>query len=138
MFLHMSNFPKDEVEHRKKYGNSSALPPNFEEITLEQFSHSKFFVYVPDFWEYRQIWKDEDVQRFAWGKDNRHYAFSIRLAYMYDGTGFGLVSDYSANTVRYFKFAYCIHTMKEKTIGNCLHELTCTQCGFKEQIDSSG
>ena len=32
----------------------------------------------------------------------------------------------------------CVHSWSERTIGNCLHEWTCTQCGQKREVDSSG
>ena len=54
MFLRTKE-PVDQAVHRAKYGDSSHLPPNFKEITAAEFAASKFFIYSPDFWEYRQI-----------------------------------------------------------------------------------
>ncbi len=34
--------------------------------------------------------------------------------------------------------ATCVHEWTERGIGNCLHEWTCTKCGQKREVDSSG
>lgn len=34
--------------------------------------------------------------------------------------------------------ATCIHEFQRVTIGNCLHEETCTKCGETRVVDSSG
>lgn len=126
-------------DHVKKYGDQGELPPNFREITEKEFAQSKFFIYSPDFWEYRQINKKEDVARFKWGPEQRPYVFALRMAYFYDGTGLAIEHDYWSGKVRYFAFAVCEHkNRKERTVANCLHEYTCQDCGFVETIDSSG
>jgi len=138
MFTPMNQLPKDVESFHKEYGSDHTLPPNFEEITEAEFSQSKFFVYTPNFCEYRQITKKEDYERFTWGESKRSYSFSLRLFYFYDGTGVAMAHDYWAKKVRYFKFAKCHHKNKsQRNVGNCLNEYTCGDCGFKETIDSS-
>ena len=123
----------------KKYGDSNSLPPNFREISEEEFAQSKFFVYSPEKWEWRQITKPEDIAKFKWGEEQRSYVFDIRMAYFYDGTGVALEHDYWLGKVRYFAFSVCDHKERtQRNVGNCLNEYTCTSCGFKETVDSSG
>jgi hypothetical protein len=127
------------AEFLSKYGKDNGLPPNFREITEEDFAKSKFFTYSPDFWEYRQISRREDYEKFKWGTEQRSYVFSLRMAYFFDGTGIALEHDYWAGKVRYFSFAVCEHKEREqRNVGNCLNEYTCVACGYKETIDSSG
>lgn len=126
--------------HIAKYGGYGKLPPNFREITEKEFAQSKMFVYSPEFEEFRQINDPEAVKRFKWGELGRERScvFDMRMLYFYDGTGVAMVGDYWAGRVRYFSFAVCEHKNKtEEEIGNCLHTYTCTECGFKETIDSS-
>ena len=123
----------------KKYGADNELPPNFKEISEKEFAQSKFFTYSPECWEYRQITKREDYERFKWGEEQRSYVFSLRLAYFYDGTGVALEHDYWLGKVRYFSFSLCEHKKKmQRNVGNCLNEYTCEDCGFIETVDSSG
>ncbi len=130
---------KPSAEFLAKYGKDNELPPNFREITEKEFAQSKFFIYSPDFWEYRQISKREDCEKFKWGKEQGSYIFSLRMAYFFDGTGIALEHDYWAGTVRYFSFAICDHEKREqRNVGNCLNEYTCVACGYKETVDSSG
>lgn len=130
---------KPTDEFLKKYGGDSRLPPNFREITEKEFAQSKFFVYSPEFWEYRQITVREDIERFKWGTEQRSYVFSLRMAYFYDGTGIAMEHDYWLGKVRYFAFAACEHkNKKQRNVGNCLHEYKCEDCGFVETVDSSG
>jgi len=122
-----------------KYGKDHELPPNFREITEKEFAQSKFFVYFPEFWEYRQITKKEDFEKFKWGNEQRSHVFSLRMAYFFDGTGVALEHDYWAGKVRYFAFAVCEHNERtQRNVGNCLNEYTCAACGYVETIDSSG
>jgi len=38
---------------------------------------------------------------------------------------------------RYFRIG-CNHEYTDKMIGICLHELTCSKCGYSRMVDSSG
>lgn len=117
----------------------SQLPPNFREITEKEFAQSKFFIYTPDRWEYRQISRKEDTDLFKWGPEQRSCVFSIRIAHFYDGTGVALEHDYWSGKVRYFALGACDHKDRtQRNVGNCLNEYTCKSCGFVETIDSSG
>src|SRR5260370_2575384 len=96
-------------EFLAKYGKDNELPPNFREITEEEFAKSKFFTYTPDFWQYRQISKREDCEKFKWGKEQRSYVFSLRMAYFFDGTCIAFEHDYWLGKVHYFSFSVCAH-----------------------------
>lgn len=114
--------------------NFNDVPPNFREITEKEFAQSKFFVYSPERWEYRQITRKEDLERLQ-----RKSALVIRMAHFYDGTGIAIESDYWAGKVHYFWFGACEHKERtQRNIGNCLNEYTCKNCGFVETLDSSG
>lgn len=132
MFLE-TNTPPDARAHAAKYGDCSHLPPNFKEITASEFASSKFFIYSPAFWEYRQINGHNAPE------DAKKFAGDLKLAYFYDGTGVAFASHYTGGYApRYFSFAVCEHKTKtERNVGVCLTEYTCSACGYVETIDSS-
>jgi hypothetical protein len=133
MFLRTKE-PVDQAVHRAKYGDSSHLPPNFKEITAAEFAASKFFIYSPDFWEYRQINGHNDPE------GAKKFTGDLRLAYFYDGTGIAFTNHYHGGgyVPRYFSFAVCEHKRKTcQNVGNCLNTYTCEDCGYSETIDSS-
>jgi hypothetical protein len=128
-------------DHAKVYGDYNDAPPNFKEITEEEFAQSMFFTYSPEYTEYRQILLDPDSKRKE--------ALSVKLYFFFDGNGFGMANDYWAKKVRYFRFKKCDHKAVElspvearkKGIvhhGNCYHVLECSKCGYIHSYDSSG
>lgn len=129
--------------HERAYGRDSDSPsPNFKEITEKEFAQSKFFSYGADRTEYRQILPD----RLPWKGEK--YALSVTLYYLYDGTGYGISSDYWQGKVRYFRFAACEHEYKELSqqecrkrglyhAGRCYHVSECVKCGRINAVDSS-
>jgi hypothetical protein len=134
MFIQSNKVPADVKAHAVKYGDGSHLPPNFKEITAAKFAASKFFVYSPDFWEYRQINAYNDP------KGAEKFTGDLRLAYFYDGTGIAFASHYHGGgyVPRFFSFALCEHREKTcKNVGNCLSTYTCVACSYAETVDSS-
>ena len=145
----------------KNFGRYNDAPPNFKEISEAEFSQSKFFVYSPEYVEYRQI----DPKQIS---PKEKYFLGVRLFYFFDGTGLGMAHDYWAKKVRYFKFTKCEHDTEELSghvaakyvvvhdvfpptsrlakpgeqgvshFGNCYHVYRCKKCGFIESVDTSG
>jgi hypothetical protein len=112
--------------HQAKYGKDHQLPPNFTEITPEEFARSMFFTHSPLFWEYRQ------VNAIHVG---RHVG-DLRLAYFFNQTSIAFES--AAGQPRYFKFGPCLHvSTTRENVGNCLNTYTCNDCGYAQTIDSS-
>lgn len=131
---------EEEERHKEQFGGYNDLPPNFKEITLEEFAQSKFFSYGPMWVDYKQI------DRLQW--DESHY-LSLILFGLYDGTGFAIHNDYWSKKLRFFKFARCEHEYRELTqqecgerrinhFGMCWHVIECQKCGRIESYDSSG
>lgn len=130
-----------------KVTQNNSVPPNWKEITAEEFAQSKFFTYGFSHSEYRQ---------FLWSQNGW---FSGRLFYICGRPeGVAMTNQYSLGKyrVRYFSFAECIHEwegvsrkrmeelaqkfpqLKGKgTWGNCCHNSVCTKCGDYWFVDSS-
>jgi hypothetical protein len=115
---------KYDIIESKEKSNFNELPPNFKEITEQEFAQSKFFTYMPEKTEYRQV-----------NINGKHT--DLRMFWMYDNTGYAIVSNYWDGKVIYYSFAKCEHIFDEKTVGKCLTEYTCKKCGYRETIDSS-
>jgi hypothetical protein len=117
--------------HQARYGKDHQLPPNFTEITPEEFARSMFFTHSPLFWEYRQVNAVHVGRRLG----------DLRLAYFFDHTGIAFEVAYCAGVgqrPRYFKFGPCLHTRTtRKNVGNCLNTYTCDDCGYAQTVDSS-
>lgn len=131
-----------DPKHKKKFGGFNDAPPNFKEITEEEFAKSSFFVYAPISIEYRQIHITNDVAL------TRLLTGGTYLYFFHDGTGYGICRDYSKGKVHYFSFAECPHTFRElkasdcakkgiSHYGNCWHVYECVTCGYVTSADSS-
>jgi hypothetical protein len=121
----------------EKWGGYNDFPPNWHEITEAEFAQSHFFIYSPDYVEFRQMFRKHDT------------VVGATLYFMYDGVGYGIVHDYWGRKIHYYKFALCEHKFTELTqkecaqkgiqhFGNCYHVYRCTKCGFTNSVDSSG
>lgn len=124
-------------EHKAKWGGFNDFPPNWRELTEEEFAESHFFVYEFKTREYRQM---HDPGRTK-------PATRATLYFMHDGTGYALVSDRSKRKLHYFKFG-CAHTYRGLGFeecrargiyhwGRCYHVSECTTCGHIHAVDSS-
>lgn len=112
----------------------NSAPPNFKEITQKELVQSSFFIWEPWKYETRQIIKTE-CDRF--GVESK-YPLSIRMFHYLDGTGVALSGDWHAGTLRFFKFAECVHVFDSgRKLGNCYYEYVCGKCGYKNRVDSS-
>lgn len=118
-------------------GGFNDPPPNFEEITEEEFSNSGFFIYPIRGVEYRLILS----KNLLW--DEGGY-LDVKLFHFSDGTGFGISPNRDSGKVRYFRYG-CKHewtTATEEDVGRKLfyqeHGRKCEKCGHIRVIDSSG
>jgi hypothetical protein len=109
----------ESVRHPKYSYGCDALPNGWAEITAAEFAQSIFFRYSP--------------QAIAWSRTAEGDA---RLFFMHNDTGFALIGDYHAKTMRIFKFG-CEHSFDGVEVGRCLTRYTCKKCGFVETVDSS-
>lgn len=109
----------------------NAAPLGLREITEAEFAQSDYWIYSPVKEEFRQI------MRYPEGVEPIKGLQGIRMYWMHDGHGWGMYHDYWAKKIRYFRFG-CEHEWTDKKIGNCLHLYTCSKCGKKKEVDSSG
>ena len=124
------------------YGGYNDAPPNLREIKAKEFAQSMFFIYSPEYVEYRQV----DPKQVG---PREKYFLDLRLFYMHDGTGFALAHDYWKGRVRYFRFGKCMHEATEELSpqearangvehwGMCYHVYKCRNCGYTYAVDSS-
>lgn len=124
---------EEYLNNVKIVGDFNQAPPNLQEILLEEFARSKFFVYSFSKVEYRQITDKEVLSKLGF----KHY-FAMKLFWFHDGTGVGMCSDYHNKSVRYFKFSICDHAYTTIVSSNCYREMECARCGHYTFIDSSG
>ena len=140
----LNELNSDEREkHIQKFGGFNDPPPNMQEITPEEFAQSKFFVYTPVIFEFRQIspnlCKNEADRKRLFGDEQ-----AVQLASMFyvDGPGvdgFIMISDYWKKKVRYFTFSQCVHSYRGMTqaelhkhnitLYKCTHAYICDKCG---------
>jgi hypothetical protein len=132
---------KPKLAHEKKWGRFNDAPPNFTEITADEFAQGGFFTWVKEGIEFRQISPDTiDMKKML---SPVKYMLGITLFFMNHGDNFGL-AQYEGK-VRYFKFADCFHEWHEisakeagKPAFNCYHYMKCSKCGAQHEYDSSG
>lgn len=116
-------------------GHSNNFPPNFEEISQD------------DFWNLMQ----HNYHVVAWAgawlvnipKDDPWYGASLTIfVNEFDNTGFGFVKHVErakyATPQRYFKCGACVHEYEEVgSPGKCLHTYKCSKCDHAYTVDSS-
>lgn len=124
---------KDVHQHEEKFGGYNDFPPNWEEITEEEFARSNFFVYSPIYEENRQMYPHDKKG----SKDIFTYT-PARLYFMSDGTGYGIRNDFSKQKMHYYKFAFCLHEFGSD-LGRFRgqHIFVCKKCGYRWEYDSS-
>jgi hypothetical protein len=132
--------PVREIYSEEKYGGYNDAPPNWREITMEEFARSEWFTYSPVAYEHRQF-IIPDLE----GKDIYH---SVAMFYMQGGSGFAFTNEYWENKVRIFRFDLCVHDYhglsqeecRKRGIyhaGMCYHVMECAKCGQIYAYDSS-
>ncbi len=139
---------KKEIDTNKLV-QYNAVPPNWKQITEEEFAASKFFVYGFSHTEYRQ-----PIDR-----KTKEYIGSVKLFYICgrpEGVALQSVYENGKYQLKYYSFAKCVHTWREVnragmeelakqfpklqgqgTWGNCCHNSVCTKCGDYWFTDSS-
>lgn len=131
-----------DPEHARKFGGYNDFPPGWREITQEDFARSIYFTYAPRSVEYRQM------LRYMDGREHSGKMVDGFLYFFHDGTGFSIINDFWANTVRFYAFG-CAHeyagnsisleAAKARGITISQHDSVfyCPKCGHLEVHDSS-
>lgn len=101
-----------------KYGE---LPPNFKEITDEEFSKSIFFTYS----SVREDWQrvGDTTYKIFWFHNGRCFAISENWK--------------DSKKLRYWEGCLCEHEFERTNLGRCFNRYDCKKCGYSEEIDSS-
>lgn len=122
------------------FGDNRLLPPNFREISEEEFSQSKFFQYTQEYREFRQVHvcqlNNEQKQIFKELFPKKEYV-DMSINWYADNTGIILINDYWEGKVRYFQCSLCEHEYEKINIGRCLNKYTCKKCLMIKEVDSS-
>lgn len=123
---------KTRDEFEADYGGYNDLPPNFKEISYQDFIDSQFFTYTPRLVDTRQAYEKDSEGRNVGSYRGLHlYLFG-------DGTGIAIEKYWDSGwKLKYHKFAKCEHEFTEQEVGRCLHEYKCKKCGYTETVDSS-
>lgn len=119
----LNNHP-NPAEHIAKFGGWNTVPPNFEEITPEQFAAISF-------------WAIAGIEFRQFHHNNKHFS-----GYLFFVKGVGFDGGYAFDTrnggVKFYRFSDCKCETESKSIGNCLHLVKCKKCGREWEVDSSG
>jgi hypothetical protein len=130
MFFSMLDRYKDRM------GDYNAPPPNFKEVTADEFAKIPHLSGVPDKLEYRQIILT----------DNRSPLIDGVLHWYNDGHGWMINQVYWNKeksqfeyTLRFYTFSICEHDFgKDEGTAMFEHKFTCKKCGYTYGYDSSG
>lgn len=125
---------------RVKPGHYNVAPAGWREISVAEFSRSRFWTYGFDFFETRFILRDENQVPL-------NHSISVFLFHMFDGTGVGMSHDWMNNKIHYYAFG-CDHRFSELSYneakkqgiehyGHAWHIWKCDICGHTESHDSS-
>lgn len=116
-------------------GHSNKLPPNFTEVSSDEF------------WR----WFSQHYHLCSWAlhwivkEDKGHPFYGAQLTLFvneHERNGFGFVKRVSealyVTPKTYFRFFDCEHDMQHvANLGRCLNSYKCSKCDFRETIDSS-
>lgn len=109
-------------------GGFNDFPPNWEELSEAEFSHSRFFIYSPTYRDFRQMIR----------RNGKPAPFIEANLYIYnDGSGYAISADRKQGKVRYYKFAVCEHDYEVQHGRKYEHIYTCKKCGHSYIQDSS-
>lgn len=129
---------EENEKHEEVWGGYNDFPPNWHEITEEQFVKSRFFIFGIDGTETRQMMIHPD------GTRQREYV-SARLFFMHDNTGVAIAGDYWSGKLKFYAFG-CKHEWGDATeelaarnrrLESTERALFCTKCKHFQIIDSS-
>lgn len=130
--VHVSNNDTN-TEFMEQYGRYNQMYPNMKEISADEFSSHTIFTYGFDFVDYRQILSENLSPEFK----NKGYGFMAGHALINKFFGKGVFITKVNDEAKFFALTKCEHTYTEKNLSMCLHEYTCTKCGFTYEVDSS-
>jgi hypothetical protein len=106
----------------------NAAPNGMTRITEAQLIRdTNWSVEAYEAYEYRQ---------FSLEIDGKMMWREARLFYYHDGTGVAMLTNRREGKLLWYRFG-CNHTYTSVGIGKCLHQDTCTKCGYTSQRDSS-
>lgn len=124
--------------HKKVMGNGhNDVPVGWRRLSDKEFARSGFF---------QENWLGTDFKQFKVEPEDKAVS-GVHLFIANDFTGYAIVNDYWAETIRYFRFG-CEHKMRELSqaesrqrgiphYGRCYHNMECTLCGIVKSYDSS-
>ena len=120
----------------KTYNDFDTLP-NVKRISADEFAKSMLFTYKPQQTFTGSLEVDPKEREHSWSEGGKYFDHVLAFR-MHDGTGYAIRNRYWKGEVEYYRFGECFHdNMSRRTIGNCLNEYTCKDCGYKTVIDSS-
>lgn len=86
--------------HEKRNGTYNEFPPDWREISEGEFARSRHFTFEPALVEFRQMMRPFGETDTT--KDTP--AVSANLFWQANGTGYAVVNDYWAKTVKFYAF----------------------------------
>lgn len=92
--------PFERKEHERRTGGYNEFPPEWREIDAAKFARSRHFTFAPVLVEYRQMMRPFGERDTT--KDTP--AVSAHLFWQPNGTGFTIVEDYWAQTIKFYAF----------------------------------
>jgi hypothetical protein len=126
---------KERDAHAAEKGGWNDFPPNWREITEQEFAQSAYFLYDPVLLEHRQMLDRSNPQAPAQ---------SALLQWQHTGDGFAVVNDFRAKKVRFYAFG-CDHTWAPASNATLAkhgirlfahqHVAECSKCGALWQTD---
>lgn len=99
---------KHDLSYAERYtrekltGRYNEFPPGWREIDAAEFARSRHFMFVPVLVEYRQMMRPFGEQDTSKDKP----AVSTHLFWQQNGTGFAIVEDFWARTIKFYTFGY--------------------------------
>jgi hypothetical protein len=131
---------EENKTHEATFGGFNDVPEGFREISEKDFVQGDFFRYPFERYEFRQIFKAGLMD------ENGHSMYNVKLFFLPDGTGVGMMDDHWAGKIRYFAFG-CDHQYRDVygqeakdlglMTGGSLRAYVCDLCGHKMVQDSS-
>lgn len=91
--------PAERLEHERKNGGYNEFPPEWREIDAAEFAKSRHFCFSPVLVEFRQM-----MRPFGQLNHPRQPAESAHLFWQQNGTGYAIVNDYWAGTIKFYTF----------------------------------
>lgn len=133
---------EERLEWEKKWGSFNDFPPNWEEISANQYWHTRS-MFMPHTIEYRQMYPTQNRMVRCTTAHLEFYGnnpFAPQgMAVVYGNKEYNSQTKEYDYTPKFFKFASCVHEWdpaKSIDTGRGWHERTCTKCGTHVTWDS--